>query len=483
MFVHFLLVLGTTGREVVGKFVVRLCDEAQRDKVQKRINGESIGEITHHVRHLRELPALLVRSVSRPQQLDMEGVCSVEPVHRHKLDDSALLDKEAPAGAWWHTDRINQDRLPLDGDDSRVSSGFGTNLILMDTGLDATHPQFSGGVRVAANVASYVPDDAFDSWTDGPANNDYGGHGTKVASTAAGNTLGVAPEANVYMLKVLNNSGWGDTDWTLQAFDKVAEVLKSGILAAPTVVSASFGDSCLSGRVDYCRHEDPQARAIASLVHEGVAVVVSAGNQADDGCFYMPQAAAQAFSVAASDVDDALAYFSNYGACVDVVAPGVDMPVARSALLPEVEDVESGISIASGTSFAAPAVAGALLQYADLAGVSTADARHVLLGRATRHVLARWHRSPCASNDRLLRVLAPSDLFAANHSLHSFLKTSSTYEDPACILPSDRDAPPVFHFVRMQESTNTSLRGLVLGLPLVGMLCLLAIATCHRHKH
>ncbi|KAJ8607185.1 hypothetical protein CTAYLR_007344 [Chrysophaeum taylorii] len=399
------------------KYLVQLCSEEVREVVEAAVSRHAT--VRKHVRNLRRLPSMYVsaRDSSRLRRID--GVCDVIRVRQHAAH---LLDEHAarPMGAWWHADRLNQDLLPLDGDDSRRGNGSGVNIFVLDTGLDTTHPEFLGDdSREVRNVASFVDGDEWQwwpevGWTTSPPqnwtallNNDLHGHGTMTSATAAGGTLGTAPKANVYHARVLNENGWGDNEWSILALDALAELLS--IIEEPSVVSLSFGDECDRGDVAYCRRNNPQALAIESIVDDfGVAVVVSAGNDADDGCFYLPQAATKAISVGASAVDDKVAPFSNYGSCVDLVAPGVLVPVARASLLPPDDD---GIyALADGTSFAAPAVAGALAHYSQLLGrAPTAEIFDLLANAATRGVLTQAQplaETTCPKNDRLLRTPA-----------------------------------------------------------------------------
>ena len=277
---------------------------------------------------------------------------------------------------------------------------------MLDTGIDLGHPEFDKGRREVRNIASYVDGEEFEwwpevGWTTKPEMDEYldandnHGHGTMTSSMAAGRTLGTAPDANLYHIKVLSDTGWGEDEWSIVALDKIAElVTKCHIEGHRTVVSISFGDVCAEGDVEYCRYTNPQARAVESLVEDlNVQVVIAAGNDDDDGCFYTPQSSAYAVSVGASDVDDYVASWSDVGACVDVIAPGVDMPLALSRLAREFynnntefwrDSPHEEIAVASGTSFAAPLVAGTLTVFSELLNVSTVDAAALLLDDIAR---------------------------------------------------------------------------------------------------
>ena len=154
----------------------------------------------------------------------------------------------------------------------------------------------------------------------------------------------------------------------------------------------------------------------------GVQVVVAAGNDGEDACFSTPAAAAFAVTVGASDSADSVAFYSNYGACVDVVAPGTSIASAASdRTFEEFEDFvnygytydgpadddssEPGLTAKSGTSMATPAVAGVVALFCEALGTDTAtDAGYATLRSAVTGQLSQTHAEAleCAANDRLL---------------------------------------------------------------------------------
>mmetsp|Transcript_17778 Transcript_17778/g.23174 ORF Transcript_17778/g.23174 Transcript_17778/m.23174 type:complete len:557 (-) Transcript_17778:83-1753(-) len=468
--------------------IVELCAERHRASVMSALSGR---EKVLHVRHLRAFPAIILsEEVGLPEHFDLvEGVCKIHKKRRNYISGlpgmprDALIKEIAPDGVWWHLDRVNQDFEPLDGDARFAGDGRGTNIFILDTGLDTLHDEFAPDAnrpaRTVRNVASYVPGESFEywpevGWVDRPHDmnliqvNDKHGHGTMCSGTAAGASLGLAPGANIYHIKVLSNDGSGGNEWSLYAMERVAQLVAEKKVIGPTVVSCSFGDKCEYGDPHYCESDDVQSRAVSSLVEDlGVAVVVASGNQADDGCFYEPQAATRAISVGASDQFDRIANWSNYGACVNIIAPGVDLPLAKSRLAfneTPVEKVPAAeppytteyVTVASGTSFSAPLVAGSIALYAQLLGfVDTVTASRVVLQKAVSGVLS--NTAQCPSNQRLLRIpnafeslddlmnqnqayySCPDPPFRANWPLDSTQKNSSSN-----IVMQPWGAPPPF---------------------------------------
>ncbi len=218
-----------------------------------------------------------------------------------------------------------------------VTSGRSTVLIaILDTGIDQSHPDLSAKIAGTQNFSkSKTVDDKY-------------GHGTHVAGSAASitnNATGVAgtcPGCKLLNVKVLGDSGSGSfsaiANGIIWAADHGANVINMSL-------GASSGSSAVSDAVTYAWNHD-------------VVVVAAAGNSSTDQSFY-PAAYPNVIAVAATDKNDAMASFSNYGASwVDVAAPGVSIlstaPDHRNTIW------RTGVSYGtiSGTSMASPHVAG-----------------------------------------------------------------------------------------------------------------------------
>ncbi|MEJ7766128.1 MAG: S8 family serine peptidase, partial [Acidimicrobiales bacterium] len=116
-------------------------------------------------------------------------------------------------------------------------------------------------------------------------------------------------------------------------------------------------------------------RAVTALSTDGVAVAVAAGNESADACATSPARVPQVLTVTASDVSDAMASFSNGGSCVDLFAPGVRIVSA--------DNRSNGSTVISGTSMAAPHVAGALARQMGQAGTTAQQAQSRVMAAAT----------------------------------------------------------------------------------------------------
>ncbi|MFC7874080.1 S8 family serine peptidase [[Kitasatospora] papulosa] len=224
--------------------------------------------------------------------------------------------------------------------------GKGTTVAVLDTGIDATHPDVKDRVKQSR---SFVP---------GEEAVDGNGHGTHVASTIAGSgaasdgaNKGVAPAADLIVGKVLSNEGSG-------ADSGIIEAMEWAKAEGADVVSMSLGSSIPDDG------GDPMAQAVDALSADGGPLfVIAAGNAYGAGTIGSPGSAASALTVAAVDKQDRRADFSSMGPLVrsyglkpDLSAPGVDINAAASRSVPGIDGMYQSMS---GTSMATPHVAGA----------------------------------------------------------------------------------------------------------------------------
>ncbi len=213
----------------------------------------------------------------------------------------------------------------------------------------------------------------------GKSTKDGNGHGTHIAGTVGARdnrygAVGVAPGVRLHAVKVLNAGGVGSVSSVVCGLDWVYR--NRGVI---DVVNMSLGDR---GKASDC--EEAFHRAVCRVVLDaGIAVVVSSGNQGENAANFIPANFPEAITVSAfadsdgkpggegarcgRERDDTYASFSNFGQDVDIAAPGVCIRSTRR---------RGGTVLSSGTSQAAPHVAGALaLFYADSPNASVQDAR------------------------------------------------------------------------------------------------------------
>ena len=249
----------------------------------------------------------------------------------------------------WALDRLNQASLPLDGRTTRFGGdGQGVRIAIFDSGIRWTHAELSG--RVVGG---------FDAFANAPKQSgDAHGHGTLVASLAAGRTYGVAPSATVLDVRVMNASGSGSSLELVRGVDWV--IAEKRRVAGPMVANLSLGVAGGSTVID---------ALVDRLRAAGIVVVVAAGNSSTDACTVSPARAPGALTVGASanGTTDTRAAFSNGGSCVDLSAPGTTIPGAGMSS-------DAALVTASGTSMSSPLVSGAAATYLGVARTATPDA-------------------------------------------------------------------------------------------------------------
>jgi len=284
----------------------------------------------------------------------------------------------------WGLDRIDATSGLDENYEPPSTHGRGVHVYVADSGVNVGHPDFQGRAVPTLEVLA-------DSWsigwwrfwdsrveckaTDKNCAADKSGHGTHAASTVAGKDFGVAKESIIHAVKIVRDDGTGSISWYIEALDWV---LSHKNTSQKAVFTSSLALNGKSPSVE---------AAIDQAVRYGLTVVVAAGNDNADACNYSPSFVPSAIVVASMDKNDRRSADSNYGKCVDIFAPGSDIPSAGLG-------TSAGV-VMSGTPMAAAHVAGGVaLLIAEYPLLTPAQLAETLTTHGTKDKVSDTKGSP-----------------------------------------------------------------------------------------
>ncbi|KAK4561346.1 proteinase B [Recurvomyces mirabilis] len=259
----------------------------------------------------------------------------------HALGNSdAEIEKNAP----WGLARIShRDSLSFGNFNKYLYSadgGEGVDVYVIDTGTNVDHVDFEG----RASWGKTIPQ--------GDEDKDGNGHGTHCSGTVAGKKYGVAKKAHVKAVKVLRSNGSGSMSDVVKGVEYAAVQHTEQVSIAKKGKRKGFKGSAANMSLGGGK-SDILDQAVNAAVDAGIHFAVAAGNDNADSCRYSPAAAEKAVTVGASTLADERAYFSNFGKCNDIFAPGLNI---QSTWIGS----KYAINTISGTSMASPHIAGLL---------------------------------------------------------------------------------------------------------------------------
>ncbi len=258
----------------------------------------------------------------------------------------------------WGLDRIDQRSLPLDRKYFHPNTASTVRAYVFGTGIRYTHQEFDGAAVPGLDTVGGVT----------PPGNDCNGHGTHMAGTVGGRTTGVAKDVTLVSVRVLNCQGSGTYAQIIAGIDWVTrDAAASG---RPAVALMTLGGGQNQA------FNDAITRSINANVHYSVV----SGSSNANACDFSPGSTPSATTVGATDVNDAKASFSNFGPCIDVWAPGVNITSAWGTS-------DTAYSTISGSTASAHAAGVAALWRHRFPGDSAVAVAEALRANATPGVI------------------------------------------------------------------------------------------------
>ncbi|KAK9460288.1 peptidase S8/S53 domain-containing protein [Lipomyces oligophaga] len=227
--------------------------------------------------------------------------------------------------------------------------GAGVTAYVIDTGTNIEHVDFEGRAVWGKTIPA------------GDVDQDGNGHGTHCSGTVAGKKYGVAKKATVVAVKVLKSNGSGTMSDVIKGVEFAAESHVKEAQEGKKGFKGSVANMSLGGG------KSPALdMAVNAAVDVGIHFAVAAGNDNADACSSSPAAAVKPITVGASTIGDERAYFSNYGKCTDIFAPGLNIQSTWTGS-------PYAVNTISGTSMASPHVCGILAYFLSLYPESSSE--------------------------------------------------------------------------------------------------------------
>ncbi len=288
------------------------------------------------------------------------------------VEEESYVHGDQLPDAEWHLDRLDQLGAELDRSYHPIGDGTGVDVYILDSGINYDHEEF----EYRAKYAGRDPYDEYNIASEFTARlrrgSDCHGHGTHVASLCGGKTYGSAKNVRLFSVRVLGCSNSAPWSVVIAGMDIVADRVRK--TNRPSVVSMS-----LSGSRNFAMDD-----AVNKVVQQGIHVVVAAGNGRKDSCRISPANNGLVITVGGTRQGDGLYLLgvgSNFGACVDVFAPGERVNSADYRCL--------NCSIAfSGTSMATPLVSGLVaIQLGRQPMIPPADMRNQIIQDSVKDII------------------------------------------------------------------------------------------------
>ena len=342
----------TAQNAIPGRYIVVLDDDASAENA---LSVEAIASDLH--KKYRGKPDRFYSNALKGYSVEMTESAAIrlsaEPAVKYIEEDAIVEPQGIQTNAPWGISRIDQRdwQYPLSTEYKYNATGNGVHVYVIDSGILTSHPDF-GGRAV----------EGFDAFNDPTPISQCSGHGTHIAGTVGSSTFGVAKGVIIHSVRVQPCSGFATTSTVIAGIDWINRNVQF-----PAVTNLSLAST-------YSRSFED---AVKSSIGLGITYTVAAGNYAADACNYSPAHLADAITVGSMGSSDSWDPSTNYGTCIDLLAPGVTI---RSTW----NTAEYSSFDLSGTSTAAPHAAGVAALYLEAnPNASPREVQEALISNST----------------------------------------------------------------------------------------------------
>ena len=251
----------------LGSYIVVLKPDAARSDASARSARPLVSTVAQELSraHSADVTAVYqyaLKGFAARLSADQADALTNDPRVEYVEQDQVFHTLATQTPATWGLDRVDQRDLPLNNTYTYNQTGQGVQAYIIDTGMRATHQQFTGRVG-----------NGFTAINDGNGTNDCNGHGTHVAGTVGGTTYGIAKQVTLHAVRVLDCSGSGSNAGVIAGVDWVTQNHGS-----PAVANMSLGGG-VSSALD---------QAVANSISSGVSYAIAAGNSNANACNSSP---------------------------------------------------------------------------------------------------------------------------------------------------------------------------------------------------
>ncbi|KZL75873.1 subtilisin-like serine protease, partial [Colletotrichum tofieldiae] len=360
-----------TGAEDHHSWVQQLHSSSQDERLELRKRGQEplVDDVFHGLKHTYKIgkdflgyaghfdDATIEKVRRHPdvEFIEVDSVVHTQVPVKSQVEDTCdgELEKLAP----WGLARVSHRKsLGFNNYDKYLyaeDAGEGVDAYVIDTGTNVDHVDFEGRAKWGKTIPS------------GDQDADGNGHGTHCSGTIAGKKYGVAKKAHVYAVKVLRSNGSGTMSDVVKGVEWAATSHTEQVKAAKDGKRKGFKGSVANMSLGGGKTQALDA-VVNAAVDAGIHFAVAAGNDNADACNYSPAAAEKAVTVGATELGDRRSYFSNYGKCTDIFAPGTNI---KSTWIGS----KYAVNTISGTSMASPHICGLLAYYLSLQPASDSE--------------------------------------------------------------------------------------------------------------